>query len=168
MERGDAPAGFRHIQQAAEIDPGFKTPKYAQAVKLYDAGDVPEAVALFEQIADSDVDDIAYHVGLGSDLYRRGMYSQAIQEYGKALALNDRYADVHNQLAVACNADGQPIVAAEHLRRALEINPKYLDARLNLALTLETLGKTEESRTEFAEVLKLDPENTLAKERAGA
>ena len=46
---------------------------------------------------------------------------------------------------------------------ALKINPNYLKARLNLALSLYEKGARDESRKNLDMVLKLDPQNELAK-----
>lgn len=164
VEIGVPEDGFRQIQDAAEIDPGFATDTFEEAVRSLNAGDPEKARSLFEQIAESDVDDIGYHVGLGTDLYRRGMYDQAIEEFQKALALNSHYADIHNHLAIAYNARGNYNEAIEHFKQAISINPKFIEARTNLGLTLRAANRPDDARDEFQRVLEMDPDNVLARE----
>src|SRR5579883_2096274 len=95
---------LQSIERAVELEPGFRTDLYEKALQAHSKSDYPTARDIFEQIGDTDVDDIAYHVRLGADLYRRGMYDQAIDEFGKALAINGNYADLRNHLAIAYNA----------------------------------------------------------------
>ena len=49
---------------------------------------------MFETVSHTEVDDILFHFKLGDDMYRRGMYAEAIEEYQKALVLNPNYAEI--------------------------------------------------------------------------
>jgi tetratricopeptide (TPR) repeat protein len=113
-------------------------------------------------VSATEVDDILFHLRLGQDLYRRGLYADAKQEYEKALDLNPNYPDIHNLMGLANSASGNLDEALECFRRALEVNPAYADARLHMAVTLRELGKDAEAAREFAAVLEQDKGNTIA------
>lgn len=150
------------IEKAVELEPGFRTDLYEKAIVAHGKSDYSTARDIFEQIGETDVDDIAYHVRLGADLYRRGMYDQAIEEFGKALAINANYADLRNHLAIAYNAKGMHDDAIRELNQALEINPHYVEARTNLGLTLRAAGHSAEADEQFKKVLEIDPDNLVA------
>lgn len=160
-QRGQPDEALAHIQQAVALDQGYQTPALDEAIAAHHAGS-DAAAMLFERISETDVDDIAYHAKLGTDLYRRGMYAQAAEEFRRALALNPGYADVRNHLAIALNALGAYADAVDEFRQALDINPRYVEARANLALTLLAAGQKDEAETEFRRVLELDPNNAAA------
>ncbi|HEY3331228.1 MAG TPA: tetratricopeptide repeat protein [Capsulimonadaceae bacterium] len=164
-ELGDIEAGYKDIQLAVTQEPAFKTDLLEKAVTAHEAADHTGASALFEQVAETDVDDISYHVKLGTDLYRRGMYDQAIEELTKALSLNGNYADIHNHLGVAYNAKNLHDKAKGEFEEALRINGKYVEALTNLGLTLEAMNDDESAKAQFRKVLEIDPGNVVAKER---
>jgi tetratricopeptide (TPR) repeat protein len=164
-EQGKREQAIREFSVAVEQEPAFQSPIYAEALSTHAQEDFNHALLLFDQTADTKVDDISYHIKLGSDYYRRGLYQESIVELERALSLNPSYADVHNLLGIALNATGQYAKAALSFGEALKINPRYVDARTNLAITLEASGKTNEAGTEFDHLLHLDPDNIVAKER---
>ena len=88
--------------------------------------------------------DVFFHARLGADLYRRGLYAQAGEEFRRALASDPECAGVRNYLAIALNAQGLYEDAIGELRRALEINPSFREARENLAITLRAAGRDEQ------------------------
>jgi Flp pilus assembly protein TadD len=88
--------------------------------------------------------DVFFHARLGADLYRRGLYAQAGEEFRRALASDPNCVGVRNYLAIALNAQGLYEDAIGELRQALEINPAFSEARANLALTLHVAGRDEQ------------------------
>lgn len=164
-ESGDTQTGYREIMEAVNLEPAFRTGVLDDAIGRHDAQEFAVASKLFEQVAETDVDDISYHVRLGTDLYRRGMYDQAIEELEKALSLNGNYADIHNHLGIAFNAKGLHDKAIREFREAVKINPNYVEARTNLGLTLQAAGQDDDADSQFLKVLEQDPENVVAKER---
>lgn len=148
---------------ALEFEPGFGTEAFFQGMALHKEANFAGALHAWETVSVTEVDDILFHFRLGDDLYRRGKYYEAIEEYGKALELNDRYADIHNHLGLAYSAiDRSPDAALAYIK-ALEINPSFLDARLNLAITYREMGQNKDAAECFRQVLSLDPDHPLAK-----
>ena len=60
-------------------------------------------------------------------------------------------------LGIAALESGQPGKATLALERALTVNPDFLGARLDLARAYFALGDVERARTEFENLLKLNP-----------
>jgi len=163
-ELGDLESGVSEMQAAVEVEPAFRKDLFDQGLHAAKSSSHEAAHLLFERVAETDIDDITYHVRLGTDLYRRGMFDNAVEELEKALSLNSTYADVHNHLGIAYNAKGWKDQAVAAFRAALAINPNFVEARSNLALTLEDLGQGESANDEFGKILELDPDNALARE----
>lgn len=150
------------IRDALTLDRGFQTDDIARAIEAHDAGDYATAHAVFQRVAETDVDEIALHIKQGADYYRRSRFDLAADEFRIALSLNGNYADVHNQLGITLNGIGDYAGAAAEFGRAIEINPQYVEARTNLALTLKTAGKFAEATENFRVVLEQDPTNAVA------
>ena len=148
---------------AREADLVYGIPVFDQAVASHEIGDFAAAQTLFTSIAEVNTDDVAFHAQLAQDLYRRGLYAESVQEFKKALAFNDTYADLRNHLGIALNAQSLYPEAIETFRKALALNPKYTEARTNLALTLRAAGRNDEATAEFAQVLEDDPNNAIAR-----
>ncbi len=163
----DRPAdAFAAIQSAVSVDSAFGVPPYEDAVAAHQSGEYSQALVLLTRIAETDMDDISFHSRLGADLYRRGMYAEAVAEFEKALALAD-YADLHNSLAVALTAQERYADAIAAFQRALTLNPKYTEARTNLGLTYRAAGLNRDADAEFVRVLEADPANTVARAELG-
>lgn len=145
-QRGEA---IESITQALALDHGFDGEQTAQALAAHEAGDVETALTLFERVAETDVDNITRHVELGTDFYRRALYTEAVAEFRQALALNPHYADVRNSLGIALHACGAYDEAITQFEQALALNPNYQDAQVNLTLSLRAAGRDEDARTEF-------------------
>lgn len=145
--------GVGAIRQALELERGYQGALADQALAAHGAEEWAAAQALWHQVAEMDVDNIAHHAGLASDLYRRGLYAQSVEAFREALALNPNYPDLRNGLGTALHACGDLDGAIEQFRRALEINPRYSDARANLAHALRASGRDEEAHEEFARMV---------------
>ena len=77
--------------------------------------------------------------------------------YRRALELNPRFAEAHNNLAAALLPTGQTDEAIRHLRQAIEIDPKYADARYNLGSALLQLGRPDEAILQLQIALQIKP-----------
>jgi len=90
------------------------------------------------------------------DLYEQGMgafskndYKTAERIFHELLAINPRFADVHNKLGIIYNQTNRLENAVKAFEKAIELNPGYTEASLNLAITLSDLGRYDRSREVF-------------------
>jgi tetratricopeptide (TPR) repeat protein len=162
-ELGEREDGLTALNSAIELEPGFRTETFACALGHHASENFDAALQAFEQVSLTEVDDILFHYKLADDMYRRGMYAEAIGEYQKALELNPNYADIRNHLGITYSAHGKPAEAIEEFRSALRINPRFVDAMVNLALCLRDTGEIDEASTLFERVLELEPDNVIAR-----
>lgn len=69
----------------------------------------------------------------------------ALENYGKALALDPQHADALVNVGRIHQARGDLATAADHYARALAAEPAHLIARFNLATVLEAEGRSVEA-----------------------
>lgn len=162
---GEHEAGIRSLCSAIEREPGFRTPAFANGLNRHLEGDFEAALQAFEQVSQSDVDDIQFHFHRADDLYRRGLITEAIAEYENALAINPNYADIRNHLGLAYSVQGMVAEAIAEFERALAINPRFVDAMINLATLLRDNGRISEARSLFARVLETEPNDPVTQDR---
>lgn len=90
------------------------------------------ALPLLEEAKKLTPDSAAIASELGRVYLTLGRDSEALQEFGRALALAPGNAQAYNNRGVALLTLGLLDAAANDFRRALEINPGLADARRNL------------------------------------
>jgi tetratricopeptide (TPR) repeat protein len=103
------------------------------------------------------------HAEVG-DVYRGvGAFKQAIQEYKKALELEDKYVDIRTKMAICLREEGDKQKAATELKQALKDNPDYPDAQIQLGVTYYSLGKKTDARKIWKQASKKFPTNQTVK-----
>jgi tetratricopeptide (TPR) repeat protein len=95
----------------------------------------------------------------GREHYERREYEHAEKLLREVVVKYDRYADVHNMLAVILHERGDCVAAEHHLERAVELNPNYTEALLNLAVTYNDLGKYAAAREVYGRIRRDDGES---------
>ena len=156
--------GLDCTEQALDLNADFRHTLLPDVRAAHEAGDEEMALRLMRLVGATDADASSFHARLALDLYRRGLYNEAVTEYRQAIALTPHFADVQNQLGVALFAAGRDDEAAVEFARALEINPRYGEAQFNYGLVLRRLSRTNEARQAFRSVLELDPDHHAAHE----
>lgn len=161
LQQGRSTEGWQTVQEALALEPRLSTSAYEYALRHWEAGEISATIHALEQLRVSEVEDVHFHTRLGDDLYRRGMYEKAVEEYQKALHVNGAYPDLYNRLGVALMACGKHQEAEQALRRALQINPRYAEAQANLVLALRNGGKEEEAQQALQRLAEIAPDNPL-------
>ncbi len=83
----------------------------------------------------------ALHSQMGSALYERGIYHQALAEYLRAEKLDESNSELHNNLGLTYFMLKQFELAEKHLRMAIGLTPNNSDAKVNLARVLVSQKK---------------------------
>jgi Tfp pilus assembly protein PilF len=93
---------------------------------------------------------------------RAGNFAQGCATAERVVQQEPRHFAAYNLLGV-CAVQRQDAVSAEsYFRKSLALNPRFSEARINLALNLLQRGKLQAAATQLEEVLKLEPNNTIA------
>jgi len=118
---------------------------FTKAVALHQQGDLAQAESLYRQILQS----VPHHLDalnlLGLVAMQTGRNLLAVELIGKAIALNDRVADFHNNIGEAYRRLGELDRAAHHFTRATELEPTFLEAQQNLAHVVKVQGKLDQA-----------------------
>jgi Flp pilus assembly protein TadD len=127
-------------------------------IALLDAGQLPAAMAQYEEALRIRPDYADAHYNLGLALVRLGRLPEAIEQYEQALRLKPDDADAHNNLGFALAQTGKIDEAIAHFVQALRIQPDYADAHSNLGNTLAQAGRVPEAIAQYEQALQIDPD----------
>lgn len=92
-----------------------------------------------------------------------GAYSEAVDEYGKALELEDGYADIRTKMAVCLREKNDLKSALKELNRAVKTSKRCADAYVQLGVTFYAMGKKSHARQVWRQAQKKFPSNEAIK-----
>ncbi|MEO5656485.1 MAG: tetratricopeptide repeat protein [Nitrospiria bacterium] len=98
------------------------------------------------------------HAGLGDRYANLGLWTEALEEYRKALALCPGFPDIVTKVGIVLREQGAYDEAIRVFLRAKEISPGYTVAGIHLGLTYYMSGFPDLAREEW-ESLDLDSRN---------
>jgi len=153
-----------HIDESGEDSPPVLIENATAANR---AVNIPEFVNLPPdglQGIETPVADYARHADLAIEAMKNRRYSDAVEEWNKALDLDATDAQAHNNFGVALMETGKTAQAIEHYRKALEIHPKFSEACNNLGEALASKGADKEAIVHFDKAVQLDPGFTVARQ----
>ena len=161
----DDAAGMEHVLAAAEMQPAYADARYHGALDLWESGQTRKAVALLEDLVETDVDASAHLLEKGLEFLRECMFAEAADVLSEAVEMHPQYADLRNYLGQSYLCQDLVDLAIGQFQKALEINPEFVGARMNLASAYEREGRLDEARAELAQVLRIDRRNPEAEDR---
>jgi tetratricopeptide (TPR) repeat protein len=136
----------RELDQAVAIDPTFVN-GYALAVACLNLEDQPCAARIFSEMTSSFGDTSLIHMYFGQAYLNSDFQGQAIVEFQKAIAKNDRLPGAHYLLAAAyyaTTADRKLADIETELKKEIAISPKS-------ALAYAALGRLELGKQKYGE-----------------
>jgi protein O-mannosyl-transferase len=98
-----------------------------------------------------------YH-NRGHALERLGKYTQAIENYTRAVNINPRYAEAFNNRGASYGYLGDHVKAIEDYDRAIQINPEHANAYFNRGVDYAELGNHTRAVQDFERAIQIDPE----------
>jgi tetratricopeptide (TPR) repeat protein len=137
------------------------------AVQHQNAGRLPEAKSIYQQILQADPNQPhALHL-LGVIAIQAGKNDIAVDLITKALAINPDFAVAHYNLGNALNELGKFDEAVASFQKALAIKPDYVEAHNNLANVLQLSGKLDEAIASYHKALTIKPDYAEAHNNLG-
>ena len=112
--------------------------------------------------AEADDKDVNKILARANTLYRKGALKLAINEYKKAIAVDDSNDKVHTGLGTAYFDTDQNSLAIQHLKRALELNAKNGQALVILGNVYQAMGDNAKAKQSYESYLKLEPGGRFA------
>lgn len=101
------------------------------------------------------------HLGLGKCYLQQSQFTEAIQEFNKAISFNPDLSDIYLQLGIVYLKTNNAKEARESFQKAIELSPKDGAMMLGIAYFFISEGKVDEA---FAEV-ELAIKNGITKEQ---
>lgn len=106
--------------------------------------------------------DLEHLVQLGNLLYDSGDFNNAIEPYGKALAITPANNNVRNDYAVCFFNTGNPERAIKELNTILASEKNNITALFNMGIIHSNIGKMELAKNYFSRVIELQPASEFA------
>jgi protein O-GlcNAc transferase len=133
----------------------------AAAVAHLRAGRLLDAERMARSLCERAPDHArAFHLaGILAHQLKRG---DAAALLGRAVAIDPRMAEAHNDRGAILAANGSLAEALACFERAVELKPDYVEARNNLGRALGSLGRLDEATVQFEQVLSSTPTSPLA------
>jgi tetratricopeptide (TPR) repeat protein len=124
-----------------------------------DTGDAAtdEALKKLEALGYITPDNPDAHNNLGQRYQEQGNYSEAIEEFKKALAIRPDFPGALNNLGVCYGKLRQHDKAEEVLKKAITLNPQDVYAMNNLAIMYMELKQLDEARSYSEKSVAIEP-----------
>lgn len=132
---------------------------YEQAKSQHLAGEVKEAIALYQRHLKDEPRSVETINMLGNAFLDLGRVIDAIVQYDRALDIDPTFADAHYNLGNTLCIMGKPDAAVGAYRRALNNQPEFFDALFNLGNAHLDLDQSEEAIEAYRSALAIDSEN---------
>lgn len=123
---------------------GFSA-QFKKALRLIDAGQIPQAIAMFESLRKLRPNDVTLLNNLGAAYILMQNYSSAIQRLEIALIEHPNHFGTHLNLSGAHEKSGRLDRALGHVEWAIKINPKLAFAHLRRGELLMKMDRPDEA-----------------------
>jgi Flp pilus assembly protein TadD len=154
---------LRDAARALEFDGDSWQAQNDMGAALMAVNRAADAVKHFGQAVRLKPDPLL-HFNLAKALLAAGSPEPAGAALRRALALNPRLTEAHNELGVLLFAQGRLPDALVHLREAVRLAPNSAIAHSDLGGALAQAGRREEALVHLRRALALDPRNAAAAE----
>lgn len=108
-----------------------------------------------------DAADPGAHNNLGVLYFRRGLVDEAIAEFSRALALDERMRVARRNLEIAYGEAGIPERRSLELEQRLAEVPDDIGALVESGVAEKSAGRLDQAEARFQRALELDPESSV-------
>jgi len=180
MKRGDAELGLLHFKIALKANPNRNEYWLSYASALLTAGQVQGAAVILEQGKRRGLIGPAYHelvsqvqerleAGISPsdslalyaaalEHHRTGHLPEAVDLYGKVIALKPDFAEAHVNLGNALFSQGELDKSITSLARAMAIQPDSAKVHYHMGQVLEHQSKVGAAISSYSRALEVNPD----------
>lgn len=133
-----------------------------QALQYLQAGDLPQAEAIYQQLIAAGSRNYAVYSNLAVIHGRQGRNRERLDLLRQAVQIGPQYAETHYNLGNALRDAGNVLEAIASYQRCGELNPKFADAPYNQANVLRDLGEWESAIRAYQRALECNPGHLAA------
>ena len=157
---------FAFAQRAVALDKTLPIAHETLAYAYLGKKQHDHALAAAQQAITLDPNSADAHVTLGEILSFAGRAAEAVTFVEQAMRLNPRYPISYLwSLGQAYYFSGRTAEALTTLKRVTSRNPDHVTAHVSLAVIFSELGQHEEAQAEVGEILRINPQFSLANVR---
>jgi protein O-mannosyl-transferase len=148
---------YTFSQHSYEMAPTNVVARVNYAIALAGRRDYLPAMRLLDGVLYEEPNNWLANFNLGRVFYNMGLYRAARNRFEQVEKLYPTMPDNYLQLGLVAMKMNNPEEAEANMRRAVELQPDEATFRFSLGIALETEGKCDEARSEFAQTLAIDP-----------
>ena len=138
-----------------------------QAVALHQAGKLPKAEQLYQQVlANNPRNSDALHL-LGVIAHQVGKHEISVNLITNAIEIDSQQVEAYNNLGIVFKKQGKLEKSVQAHHKAIEIQPDHAEAHYNLGDTYQKQGKLEESIQAYHKAIEIQPNYTEAYNNLG-
>ena len=131
--------------------------RFEEGNKLYYAKDYDGAIKLYNEALRFG-DYAAVYNNLGIIYDDLGQYETAVQNYGKAVALNPNLAEAYYNRGIAYQNLMQHELAIQDYDKFIELNPNSAEAYYNRGFAYTFLRQIKKAVKNYSKAIKIDPD----------
>ena len=120
------------------------------------AGNLSTAQTEYRKAIQLDANSMIAHYDLGTLYDQQGDKTLAVEEYRAALVIQPNFTDALFNLAVD-TAGSDPVTAQQLYLKVLSLQPNFAAAWLNVGFILESEGRGDEAKADWAKAVVLAP-----------
>jgi tetratricopeptide (TPR) repeat protein len=130
---------------------------FQAAIAHHQAGQLPQAEALYQEILDRQAQHIGAMLNLGVIAGQMGRNDDAVRLLGRAVALSPNIPEAHYNLGNALSNIGRTDEAIAAYQKAVGLKPGYAEAHFNLGNGLRDKGELEEAIAAYQRAIVVKP-----------
>jgi tetratricopeptide (TPR) repeat protein len=140
---------------------------------LYSAGtivrnrDWKDGLTLWSKTVKSSPGSSIAHGSLGHAYQDLGRLEEAVEEYKRAIAINQDDYKAHYNLGTVYDQQGRLDLSIGSYQRSILANPAYANAHFNIGIIYQKLGQLDKAIGHFSKVTELDPADYEARNNLG-
>ncbi len=141
--------------------------RFLAAVQAEESGDKQRAIALYEEIGETDPAYAAACINLGTLHFHLREYTRAEELYRRATEVDPQYVLAYFDLGNVLDELERLDDAIAAYKKAIALAPRYADAHYNLALAYERKGQPRPALRHWQAYVKIDSRGPWADHARG-